>query len=136
MLSLGKLLLTASPLLGLVLGLVPAPVPDPILLDGRSIGAVSPNLTCGTKEAGGSPNGYTCPTAAPCCSSHGFCGTGDGYCLNTGGCQASFSEKATSCYAPVDGVSVTPDGTCGKAGAGTLGYKCDTTSTNRCCSAS
>ncbi len=130
------LILALLPLLSTALALV---TPLAVELETRDTslpGATSPNLTCGTKDAGGSPNAYTCPTSAPCCSAHGFCGTGDSYCVTTGGCQASFSATATACYAPKDSVTITPDGTCGKTGAGSLGYKCDTNSTNMCCSAS
>ncbi|KAH8880598.1 hypothetical protein GQ53DRAFT_755017 [Thozetella sp. PMI_491] len=128
--------LAILPLLSVALAMVPAPLPVLLPRDTDLVGAVSPNLTCGTKDAGGSPNAYTCPTTAPCCSAHGFCGTGDSYCVNTAGCQASFSATAASCYAPKDGVTISPDGTCGKTGAGSNGYRCDQNSTNMCCSAS
>ncbi|CAG8978235.1 hypothetical protein HYALB_00010726 [Hymenoscyphus albidus] len=57
--------------------------------------AVSPDNTCGTKGTGGTPNAYTCPTELPCCSSNGFCGSTDAYCLVGGGCQSPFGTCKT-----------------------------------------
>ncbi|KAH8663161.1 carbohydrate esterase family 4 protein [Tricladium varicosporioides] len=91
--------------------------------------AVSPDNTCGTNGTGGGADGYTCPSALPCCSVNGFCGSTDAYCLASNGCQLAFGNCTTSVAAG----TVSPDETCGKTGAGTAGYTCS--STSPCCSA-
>ncbi|KAK3312346.1 hypothetical protein B0H66DRAFT_644576 [Apodospora peruviana] len=121
----GLFFLPAAALAGAVL---------PEILDARAVGVVSPNLTCGTLLAGAN-NGYTCPGEAACCSQYGYCGTGDSFCLTTGGCQSRYSNATTSCQAPRSGVTVTIDGTCGSTGAGKSGYRCPATLAT-CCSAS
>lgn len=95
---------------------------------------VSPDKTCGLAGAGAN-RGYTCPGDAACCSRHGYCGTGDAFCLTTAGCQARYSNSTSAaCYASRSGVTVSPDGTCGTAGAGTSGYRCPAAGLS-CCSA-
>ncbi|KAI0173074.1 carbohydrate-binding module family 18 protein [Hypoxylon sp. FL1284] len=89
----------------------------------------SPDGTCGGEAA------YTCPGDTKCCSTHGFCGATDEYCLTTAGCQAEFSNSADSCTEPVDKVSISPDGTCGSEGAGEYGYRCPAEGETTCCSA-
>ncbi|XXG95309.1 hypothetical protein Hte_001570 [Hypoxylon texense] len=89
---------------------------------------VSPDETCGEE------NGYTCPGEIKCCSVNGFCGSTDEYCLTTAGCQSEFSNSTSACTEPVDGVSISPDGTCGSEGAGEYGYRCPTEDGNSCCS--
>lgn len=89
---------------------------------------VSPDETCGDE------NGYTCPGEIKCCSVNGFCGSTDAYCLTTAGCQGEFSNSTAACTKPVDGVSISPDGTCGTEGAGEYGYRCGTEDGNSCCS--
>ncbi|KAK3317169.1 carbohydrate-binding module family 18 protein [Cercophora scortea] len=91
----------------------------------------SPDLTCGVRPGGT----YSCPSHAPCCSVSGYCGAGDSYCLTSLGCQTKYAAPAgvASCYAPVDGVTVTPDNMCGTTGAGVYGYRCPSTGLN-CCS--
>jgi hypothetical protein len=49
--------------------------------------AISPDNTCGFNGTGGGAVGYTCPQSLPCCSVHGFCGSGNAYCLTTVGCK-------------------------------------------------
>ncbi|KAI1134623.1 amidohydrolase family-domain-containing protein [Hypoxylon sp. FL0543] len=93
---------------------------------------VSPDETCGTTNAGNN-KGYTCPSAIKCCSANGYCGAADEYCLTTAGCQDKFSNATGSCIEPVDGVSISPDGTCGTEGAGKYGYKCPSEG-GSCCS--
>ena len=114
----------------------PAPVSDvmtiPNLLAER---AVSPNKTCGNSGPGGSTQGWTCPSDAACCSVYGYCGTGDEFCLTTGGCQTRFSNSSSACQAPRSGVTVSIDGTCGSVGVGKAGYRCPGTIAT-CCSAS
>ncbi|KAK4213980.1 carbohydrate-binding module family 18 protein [Rhypophila decipiens] len=100
----------------------------------RAVSVVSPDLTCGTLLAGAN-KGYTCPSDTPCCSQYGYCGTGDSFCLTTGGCQTRFSNTTSSCTAPRSGTTVSIDGTCGTTGAGKSGYRCPTGSTMGCCSA-
>ncbi|KAK0636449.1 hypothetical protein B0T17DRAFT_82033 [Bombardia bombarda] len=102
-------------------------------LDMRAVGAVSPNLTCGTTLAGQN-NGYTCPGGnTSCCSVYGYCGTGDAFCLTTAGCQSRYSNASSACYTPKSGVSISVDGTCGAIGAGKAGYRCPTSGAT-CCS--
>ncbi|KAI1408651.1 amidohydrolase family-domain-containing protein [Hypoxylon sp. FL1857] len=93
---------------------------------------VSPDETCGTTKAGNN-KGYTCPSAIKCCSANGYCGATDEYCLTTAGCQDKFSNATGACTKPVDGVSISPDGTCGSEGAGKYGYKCPSEG-GSCCS--
>jgi hypothetical protein len=102
------------------------------LLEDRDDMAVSPNKTCGVTGAGLN-KGETCPTSDACCSSYGYCGSGDTYCLTTGGCQTKYSNSTTACYAPKSGVTVSIDGTCGTTGAGKAGYHCPSAGAN-CCS--
>ncbi|KAI0097053.1 carbohydrate-binding module family 18 protein [Hypoxylon sp. NC0597] len=80
---------------------------------------VSPDQTCGTAK-GGNNKGYTCPSEIKCCSGSGFCGASDAHCFTTTGCQDKFSNATGSCIKPVDGVSISPDGTCGSVGAGAI----------------
>ncbi|KAK8050038.1 chitin deacetylase [Apiospora phragmitis] len=54
---------------------------------------VSPDMTCGNTEAG--TKGYTCPDNL-CCSSHGYCGTGNDYCGADVGCQPKFGAACTA----------------------------------------
>lgn len=93
---------------------------------------VSPDETCGNDEAG-NDEGYTCPGEIKCCSVNGYCGSTDEYCLTTAGCQDEFSNSTSACTEPVDGVSISPDGTCGSEGAGEYGYRCPTEG-GSCCS--
>ncbi|KAK3939039.1 carbohydrate-binding module family 18 protein [Diplogelasinospora grovesii] len=120
------LLLPAVALAGV---LHPPNVPE---LETRAEGAVSPNKTCGMVLAGAN-QGATCPGEVACCSQYGYCGTGDVYCLTTGGCQTRYSNTSASCYAPKSGSTISIDGTCGTTGAGKAGYKCPTTGAT-CCS--
>ena len=55
----------------------------------RQAGLVSPDGTCGNILAG-ADNGYRCPTIPQfrCCSEHGWCGEGAGYC---GKCAPAFA---------------------------------------------
>ncbi|KAK0714539.1 hypothetical protein B0H67DRAFT_459498, partial [Lasiosphaeris hirsuta] len=96
---------------------------------------VSPNRTCGLLQ-GGANLGLTCPGEFACCSGYGYCGTGDDFCLTTGGCQARYSNTSAACVAPRSGVTVSIDGTCGAAGAGKAGYRCPGNASVSCCSAS
>ncbi|KAI0377341.1 amidohydrolase family-domain-containing protein [Hypomontagnella monticulosa] len=84
---------------------------------------VSPDETCGLTKAGNN-KGYTCPGEKKCCSSNGYCGSTDEYCLTTVGCQTKYSNATAACVAPVAGKTISPDGTCGSAGAGKYGYVC------------
>ncbi|OTA98063.1 carbohydrate-binding module family 18 protein [Hypoxylon sp. CI-4A] len=93
---------------------------------------VSPDETCGMDGAG-NDNGYTCPGEIKCCSVNGYCGATDEYCLTTTGCQDQYSNATGSCNEPVDGVSISPDGTCGIVSAGEYGYKCPSEGAT-CCS--
>ncbi|KAI1388098.1 amidohydrolase family-domain-containing protein [Hypoxylon trugodes] len=93
---------------------------------------VSPDETCGVDKAG-NKKGYTCPGTIKCCSASGYCGATDEYCLTTAGCQDKYSNATGSCIKPVDGVSISPDGTCGSEGAGKYGYHCPTEG-GTCCS--
>lgn len=114
--------------------IIPAPVSATSLtLDDRAAAVVSPNKTCGMTGAGLN-NGYTCPDTDACCSQYGFCGTGDGFCLTSAGCQAGYSNTRTACQAPKSGTTVSVDGTCGTTGAGKAGYRCPATGAT-CCSA-
>jgi hypothetical protein len=88
---------------------------------------ISPDNTCGRNGTGGGADGYSCPMSLPCCSTHGFCGSTNEYCLTTVGCQAAFGN----CTAPSPG-TISPDETCGITGAGTAGYTCSADSP--CCS--
>ncbi|KAJ9133431.1 hypothetical protein NKR23_g10744 [Pleurostoma richardsiae] len=121
-------LMLASAFVGIALATPLTPIPN--LLGTR---AVSPNGTCGAQAAGAN-NRFTCPADTPCCSSHGYCGAGDSYCLTTAGCQAAFSLSTVSCHAPQDGKTVSPDNTCGIVGDGKYGYRCPATGAT-CCSA-
>ncbi|ORY71493.1 uncharacterized protein BCR38DRAFT_404575 [Pseudomassariella vexata] len=99
--------------------------------------ATTPDGTCGNEKAGDN-KAFTCTRELPCCSSYGYCGASDAYCLSSTGCQSafSFSENnitSTACYAPRNG-TVSPDGTCGRARAGVHGYKCPSTPDMECCS--
>ncbi|KAK4034656.1 hypothetical protein C8A01DRAFT_18569 [Parachaetomium inaequale] len=94
----------------------------------------SPDNTCGPQANGT----YVCPLVTPCCSSSGYCGAGDQYCLTSLGCQAGFSNTFAggNCYAPTDKETRSPDGTCGKTGVGEHGYRCPVEGGSRlCCSA-
>jgi hypothetical protein len=93
---------------------------------------VTPDGTCGLIGAGNG-TGYTCPSNNQCCSSSGWCGTSDLHCLTTTGCQAEYSVSAEACHAPIDGETVSPDGTCGTTVAGQYGYTCPETGFT-CCS--
>ncbi|KAI0014836.1 carbohydrate-binding module family 18 protein [Xylariomycetidae sp. FL0641] len=93
---------------------------------------VSPDGSCGMVE-GGNNLGYTCPGELQCCSQNGYCGASEEFCLTSVGCQGDYSNATDACTAPVDGTTVSPDGTCGTAGAGEFGYKCPTEGDN-CCS--
>ncbi|KAH8900110.1 hypothetical protein GQ53DRAFT_209259 [Thozetella sp. PMI_491] len=126
MVALASLLLVVPSVLA---GLVP--VPAPVLQD-RAEGGLSPNKTCGLAGAGQN-RGDTCPQSDACCSSYGYCGTGDIFCLTTGGCQTKYSNSSSACIAPKSGQTVSIDGTCGTTGVGKAGYKCPTTGLT-CCS--
>ncbi|OTA96203.1 carbohydrate-binding module family 18 protein [Hypoxylon sp. CO27-5] len=78
---------------------------------------VSPDQTCGVAKAGNN-KGYTCPIEIKCCGGSGYCGASDAHCLTTVGCQDKYSNATGSCTKPIDGVSISPDGTCGFAGVG------------------
>lgn len=93
---------------------------------------VSPDETCGLTKAGNS-KGYTCPGEKKCCSSNGYCGSTDEYCLTTVGCQTRYSNATAACVAPVAGKTISPDGTCGSTEAGKYGYVCPSTG-GTCCS--
>ncbi|KAI5919590.1 carbohydrate-binding module family 18 protein [Camillea tinctor] len=84
---------------------------------------VSPDGSCGM-ENGGANNGYTCPGDLKCCSVNGYCGSTDEFCLTSVGCQATYSNDTAACVEPVDGTTISPDGTCGTEGAGEFGYVC------------
>ena len=119
------------PALLLVPAVLGGPFSLPVLLP-RDEGAVSPNKTCGVAGAGQN-RGESCPQSDACCSSYGYCGTGDMFCLTTGGCQAKYSNSSSACVAPKSGQTISIDGTCGTTGAGKAGYKCPTTGLT-CCS--
>lgn len=90
----------------------------------------TPNLTCG-RFLGEGIN-YICPEDKPCCSYWGYCGTGDAYCNTLAGCQASHSNpKVPNCHKPIDKVTVSPDGSCGRRFEMTWGYRCPE---SECCS--
>ncbi|KAI0853609.1 carbohydrate-binding module family 18 protein [Daldinia vernicosa] len=93
---------------------------------------VSPDETCGVEKAGDN-NGYTCPGEKKCCSANGYCGSTDEYCLKTVGCQSKYSNATAACIDPIDGETISPDGTCGSEGAGQYGYRCPTEG-GSCCS--
>ncbi|OTA56641.1 carbohydrate-binding module family 18 protein [Hypoxylon sp. EC38] len=93
---------------------------------------VSPDQTCGVAKAGNN-KGYTCPIEIKCCGGSGYCGASDAHCLTTVGCQDKYSNVTGSCTKPIDGVSISPDGTCGFAGVGKHGYKCPSEH-SQCCS--
>lgn len=120
MLALAPVLVLLPSVLG---GLVP---------QGLHVREESPNLTCGS-EGAGEGNDYTCPETDACCSQYGYCGTGDGFCVTTAGCQADFSFSADSCTEPVSGETISVDGTCGTTEAGSFGYMCPPDETS-CCS--
>ncbi|KAI1490928.1 amidohydrolase family-domain-containing protein [Biscogniauxia mediterranea] len=84
---------------------------------------VSPDGSCGM-ENGGANNGYTCPGDLQCCSVNGYCGSTDEFCLTSVGCQPTYSNDTAACVEPVDGTTISPDGTCGTEGAGAYGYVC------------
>ena len=65
--------------------------------------AVFPDNTCGTTGIGGSSQGQTCPTALPCCSVNGFCGSTEEYCSTAGGCQSAFGTCNTRAANPIPG---------------------------------
>ncbi|KAK8096591.1 uncharacterized protein PG998_004812 [Apiospora kogelbergensis] len=96
-----------------------------------ALAAVSPDGTCGLLK-GGANKGYTCFKEKACCSSSGYCGAEDAYCLTSAGCQGSYSNATSACRAPVPGTTISVDGTCGSKEAGKFGYKCPGTD---CCSA-
>ncbi|OIW28785.1 hypothetical protein CONLIGDRAFT_632998 [Coniochaeta ligniaria NRRL 30616] len=125
-------MLSIIPLLLLLPAALGSIIP-PALVEDRAAGAVSPNKTCGITGAGLN-NGYTCPETDACCSSYGFCGTGDSFCLTSAGCQTAYSTTRTTCQAPKSGTTISVDGTCGTSGAGKSGYKCPATGAT-CCSA-
>ena len=100
------------------------------LLTSLTSRAVSPDNTCGAANSG-----YTCPSAAPCCSQYGYCGSTDAFCLTTATCQTRYSNSSSACYAPKPGVSISVDGTCGTTGVGKNGYRCPGNATVvSCCS--
>jgi len=123
--------LTTLLLLPLLATALPS-APDPLLLT-RAV--APPNGTCGLLLAGANA-GNTCPGETACCSSYGYCGTNDQFCLTTAGCQSRYSNSSSACHAPRSGVSITIDGTCGSVGAGKQGYRCSANATVGCCSAS
>ncbi|KAL7622644.1 hypothetical protein AAE478_008157 [Parahypoxylon ruwenzoriense] len=94
--------------------------------------ALSPDGTCGDEKAGNN-KGYTCPGDKKCCSPSGYCGATDEYCLTSVGCQTKFSNATGACADPVNGTTVSPDGTCGSEGAGQFGYRCPKAG-ETCCS--
>ncbi|KAI0133892.1 hypothetical protein BJ170DRAFT_590895 [Xylariales sp. AK1849] len=66
----------------------------------------SPDMACGVQACGT----YHRPSQAPCCSSSGYCGTGDGFCLTSLGCQSRYAPPGVdSCYVPEDKVMVVAD---------------------------
>ncbi|KAI1076908.1 carbohydrate-binding module family 18 protein [Whalleya microplaca] len=103
------------------------------LLAATAWSAVSPDGSCGI-EGGGADNGYTCPEEIACCSQNGYCGSTDEFCLTSMGCQGDFSNATAACTEPVDGTTISPDGTCGSEGAGVYGYKCPAEGEGTCCS--
>ncbi|KAI1846358.1 hypothetical protein JX265_011960 [Neoarthrinium moseri] len=103
-----------------------------LLLAASAWTATTPDGTCGLLK-GGANKGYTCLNDKPCCSSSGYCGTTDDYCLSSYGCQGPYSNATASCYAPKNGTTISPDGTCGLVSAGKYGYKCPATGST-CCS--
>ncbi|OHW98719.1 chitin deacetylase [Colletotrichum incanum] len=92
---------------------------------------VSPDNTCGTTGNGGNPSAYTCPTDLPCCSTNGWCGSTDDYCLTSNGCQTGFG----TCQQ--DGSPPTGSGDDGNSGTGLCGPDNGNAScaANECCSA-
>lgn len=83
----------------------------------------TPNLTCG--RALGEGINYFCPVDLPCCSNYGYCGAGDAYCNTLAGCQASHSNPTVpNCHMPIDKVTESPDGKCGRRFEETWGYRC------------
>ncbi|KAI5856140.1 carbohydrate-binding module family 18 protein [Durotheca rogersii] len=84
---------------------------------------LSPDGTCGQAKAGNNKE-YTCPSDEKCCSPSGYCGSTDEHCLKSVGCQDKFSNSTTACVNPVNGTTVSPDGTCGNEGVGEFGYRC------------
>ncbi|KAF6838434.1 chitin deacetylase [Colletotrichum musicola] len=95
--------------------------------------AVSPDNSCGTTSNGGSPSGYTCPTDLPCCSTYGWCGSTDAYCLTSNGCQGQFGTCTQDGSPPTD----TSDGGDGSSGNGQCGPANGNAvcAVNECCSA-
>ncbi|KAF6822675.1 chitin deacetylase [Colletotrichum plurivorum] len=95
--------------------------------------AVSPDNSCGTTSNGGSPSGYTCPTDLPCCSTYGWCGSTDAYCLTSNGCQGQFGTCTQDGSPPTD----TGDGNDGSPGNGQCGPANGNAvcAVNECCSA-
>ncbi|PVH80641.1 carbohydrate-binding module family 18 protein [Cadophora sp. DSE1049] len=84
---------------------------------------LSPNLTCGRLLS--PTQTYFCPTHAPCCSYHGYCGSSDAYCNTLAGCQSSHSNPTVpACHAPIDKVTASPNGKCGRMFEMTWGYRC------------
>ncbi|KAI1341330.1 carbohydrate-binding module family 18 protein [Xylariaceae sp. FL0016] len=102
------------------------------LLAATAWSALSPDGSCGMTK-GGANKGYTCPSDIKCCSSSGYCGSGNEFCLNSMGCQKTYSNATAACVDPVNATTISPDGTCGSVGAGKYGYKCPATGGN-CCS--
>lgn len=95
--------------------------------------AVSPDNSCGTTSNGGSPSGYTCPTDLPCCSTYGWCGSTDAYCLTSKGCQGQFGTCTQDGNPPMD----TGDGDDGESGNDQCGPANGNAvcAVNECCSA-
>ncbi|KAH7135567.1 hypothetical protein B0J11DRAFT_393696, partial [Dendryphion nanum] len=92
---------------------------------------VSPNGVCGAAS------GQTClgSTIGNCCSSYGFCGNTDIYCLTTEGCQSEFGTCNTptpvsTSALPTSTSKVSTDGSCG----GINGLVCTGSGFGDCCS--
>ncbi|RDW88837.1 carbohydrate esterase family 4 protein [Coleophoma cylindrospora] len=92
-----------------------------------SIGAVSPDMTCGIIGAG--KDGYSCPSSSPCCSGNGWCGSTDDYCSpSAGGCQSAYGTCATATSSSPGSV------TSGTSTNGQCGPGFGTCNSDQCCS--
>ncbi|KAK8156434.1 hypothetical protein BKA80DRAFT_225161, partial [Phyllosticta citrichinensis] len=83
----------------------------------------APASTFPAGACGPDAGGQTCENApsGPCCSQHGYCGTGDGFC--GAGCQAGFGQSTPS--------STYPAGACGLTAGG---QTCENAPSGPCCS--
>lgn len=76
-------------------------------------GEPTPDGRCGAN----SPTNAGCPAASPCCSTHGWCGSGSGHCTYdeaaaTGGTSTPGGEECATCTTGTSGPCKHPDGWC------------------------